>query len=222
MSSALVNACTYHAPEPTPTPGMTKRPTSTPFPTPTPEGPSAEVVAYSDLPLPASVEAWQDAVVRVSVERASGRTQVQQGLVVSDGAVLTVLDLMEEIASLSVRVSGRGVFTAALERFDVSTGAALLSVGAEGLALAPGERRTVAPGEPVLLLSRDEDGGELVVRETYASPSLNAPDHLFALRGDYTPSGRRGTIVVAADGTPVGLAGHTRTFYGQSIVLGGP
>ena len=48
--------------------------------------------------------------MRVSVERASGRTQVQQGLVVSDGAVLTVLDSMEEIASLSVRVSGRGVF----------------------------------------------------------------------------------------------------------------
>ena len=229
MSSALVNACTYHAPEPTPTPtptpDLTKRPTSTPFPTPTPEGPSAEVVAYPDLPLPAlpaSVEAWQDAVVRVSVERASGRTRVQQGLVVSDGAVLTVLDPMEKIASLSVRVSGRGVFTAALERFDVRTGAALLSVGAEGLAMAPGERRTVAPGEPVLLLSRDEDGGELVVEETYASPSLNAPDHLFALRGDYTPSFRRGTIVVAADGTPIGLAGHTRTFYGQSIVLGGP
>ena len=73
-----------------------------------------------------------------------------------------------------------------------------------------------------MLLSGDEDGGELVVKETYASPSLNAPDHLFALRGDYTPSFRRGTIVVAADGTPVGLAGHTRTFYGQSIVLGGP
>ena len=227
LSSALVNACTYHAPEPTPTPtpDLTKRPTSTPFPTPTPEGPSAEVVAYPDLPLPAlpaSVEAWQDAVVRVSVERVSGRTRVQQGLVVSDGAVLTVLDPMEKIASLSVRVSGRGVFTAALERFDVRTGAALLSVGAEGLAMAPGERRTVAPGEPVLLLSRDEDGGELVVEETYASPSLNAPDHLFALRGDYTPSFRRGTIVVAADGTPIGLAGHTRTFYGQSIVLGGP
>ena len=168
LSSALVNACTYHAPEPTPTPTTDlTRPTSTPFPTPTPEGPSAEVVAYPNLPLPAlpaSVEAWQDAVVRVSVERASGRTQVQQGLVVSDGAVLTVLDPMEEIASLSVRVSGRGVFTAALERFDVRTGAALLSVGAESLALAPGERRTVAPGEPVLLLSRDEDGGELVVK----------------------------------------------------------
>ena len=126
--------------------------------------------------------------MRVSVERASGRPRVQQGLVVSDGAVLTVLDPMEEIASLSVTVSGRGVFTAELERFDVRTGAALLSVGAEGLALAPGGRRTVAPGEPVLLLSRDGDGGELVVKETYASPSLNAPDHLVALHGDYTPS----------------------------------
>ena len=27
---------------------------------------------------------------------------------------------------------------------------------------------------------------------------------------------------MAADGTPVGLAGHPRTFYGQSIVLGRP
>ena len=182
-------------------------------------------MAYPDLPppaLPASVEAWQDAVVRVSVERASRRTRDQQGLVVADGAVLTVLDPMEGIASLSVEVSGRGVFAAELERFDPRTGAALLTVGAEGLDVAPGERRTVAPGEPVLLLSRDEDGGELVVKETYASPSLNAPDHLFALHGYYTPSFRRGTLVVAADGTPVGLGGHTRRFYGQSIVLGGP
>ena len=226
LSRALVNACTYHAPEPTPTPtpDLTKRPTSTPFPTPTPEGPSAEAVAYPDLPLPAlpaSVEAWQDAVVRVSVDRASGRTRVQQGLVVADGAVLTVLDPMEKIASLSVRVSGRGVFTAALERFDVRTGAARLSVGAEGLALAPGKRGTVAHGEPVLLLSRDEDGGELVVKETYASPSLNAPDHLFALHRRYTPSYQRGTVMVAGDGTPIGLASHARRFYGQSVVWGG-
>ena len=233
LLSAPVNACIYHAPEPTPTPTPTTdltTPTATPFSNTTPipyptEIPSAEVVAYPDLPppaLPASVEAWRDAVVRVSVERASGRPRVQQGLVVSDGAVLTVLDPMEEIASLSVTVSGRGVFTAELERFDVRTGAALLSVGAEGLALAPGGRRTVAPGEPVLLLSRDGDGGELVVKETYASPSLNAPDHLVALHGDYTPSLQWGTVVVAGDGIPVGLASHTRTFYGPSIVLGGP
>ena len=54
VSSDLVNACTYDAPESTPTPTLTPnadstRPTSTPFPTPTPEEPSAEVVAYPDL-----------------------------------------------------------------------------------------------------------------------------------------------------------------------------
>ena len=229
LSGALVNACIYRAPEPTPThtPTLTTdmtAPTSTPFPTPTPEVPSAEVVAYPDLPppaLPASVEAWRGAVVRVSVERGSGRTRVQQGLVVADGAVLTVLDPMEEIASLSVTVSGRGVFAGALERFDVRTGAALLTVGVENLAMVTGKRGTVAHGEPVLLLSLDEDSGELVVKETYASPSLNAPDHLFALHVNYTPSFRWGTIVVAADGTPIGLAGNTRKFDGQSIVLGG-
>ena len=120
LLSARVNACTYHASEPTPTPTPTAdlaRPTSTSFPTPTPEGPEAQVVAYPDLPppaLPGSVEAWRDAVVRVSVERDSGRTREQQGLIVADGAVLTVLDLMEEVASLSVTVSGRGVFAAEL------------------------------------------------------------------------------------------------------------
>ena len=193
LSSALVNACTYHAPEPTPTPtpDLTKRPTSTPFPTPTPEGPSAEVVAYPDLPLPAlpaSAEAWQDAVVRVSVERASGRTRVQQGLVVSDGAVLTVLDPMEKIASLSVRVSGRGVFTAALERFDVRTGAALLSVGAEGPCHgtrgAPDRSAwgaSVAP-EPRRGRRRARSRGDLRQPESQrAGPSLRAARRLHTL-----------------------------------------
>ena len=87
--------------------------------------------------------------------------------------------------------------------------------------MAPGHRGRVAHGEPVLFLVRDEDGGELVVKETYASPSLNAPDHLFALRRDYTPPYQRGTVVVTVDGTPIGLANHARRFYGQSIVLGG-
>ena len=72
-----------------------------------------------------------------------------------------------------------------------------------------------------MLLSRDQDGGELVVKETYASPSLNAPDHLFALHRDYTSSYQRGTVVVSGDGTPIGLASHAGRFYGQSIVLGG-
>ena len=228
VSRAFVNACTYRAPAPTPTPDLTT-PTATPFSNTTPipyrtESPSAEVVAYTDLPppaLPASVEAWRDAVVRVSVVQASGRTRDQQGLVVADGAVLTVLDHRWEIVSLSVEVSGRGEFTAELERFDPRTGGALLTIEAEDLTVAPGERGRVAPGEPVLLLVRDEDGGELVVKETYASPSLNAPDHLFALHSDYTPSYQRGTIVVAGDGTPIGLASRAGRFYGQSAVWGG-
>ena len=157
--------------------------------------------------------------MRVSVELASGRTRDQQGLVVADGAVLTVLDLTEEIASLSVRVSGRGAVAAELERFDTRTGAALLKIEAEGLAVAPGQRATVAPGEPVLLLSRDQDG-KLVVEETYASPSVNAPDALLALLSRYTLSTQRGTVVVTADGTPIGLAGHARRFYGQKVVFG--
>ena len=228
LSGALVNACTYRVPEPTPTPDLTT-PTATPFSNTTPipyptESPSADVVAYPDLSppaLPASVEAWQDAVVHISVVQASGRTRNQQGLVVADGAVLTVLDHRGEIVSLSVEVSGRGVFAAELERFDVRTGAALLAIEAEDLTVAPGDGRTVEHGEPVLLLIRDEDGGELVVKETNASPSLNAPDHLFALHGDYTPSYQRGTVVVAADGTPIGLASHAGRFYGQSVVWGG-
>ena len=157
-----------------------------------------EVMAYPDLPppaLPASVKAWRDAVVRVDVERASRRPRVQQGLIVADGAVLTVLDLMEEVASLSVTVSGRGVFAAELVRFDPRTGAALLSVGAEGLVVAPGDSGRVAHGEPVLLLSRDEDGGELVVKETHSSPNLNADGpSLRAVQGLHTllPTGHCG------------------------------
>ena len=231
LLSAPVNACIYHAPEPTPTPTPTTdltTPTATPFSNTTPipyptESPSAEVVAYPDLPppaLPASVEAWRDAAVRVSVERASGRPRDQQGLVVADGTVLTVLDPTEEIASLSVQVSGLGVFVAELERFDPRTGAALLTIGARDLVVAPGDRGRVAPGEPVLLLSRDQDGGELVVKETYASPSLNAPDHLVALYADYTSSVQPGATVVVADGTPVGLVGYGRRFYGQQRVMG--
>jgi acyl-coenzyme A thioesterase PaaI-like protein len=182
-----------------------------------------DVVAYPDLPppaLPASVEAWQDAVVRVSVELAGGSTHDQQGLVVSDGAVLTVLDLTGEITSLSVNVSGRGTLAAELERFDPRTGAALLTIEAEGLTVAPGERATVAHGEPALLLSRNQDG-ELVVEETFASPSLNAPDDLFALLVRYTPYVQWGTVVVA-DGTPVGLAGETWAWFGLFTVSGPP
>ena len=225
MSASSANACTYRTPEPTPTPDLTTpspspSPTATPVdPTPTPS--ALDVVAYPDLPppaLPQSVEPWQDALVRVTVELVSGRTRHQQGLVVSDGVVLTVLDLTEEIASLSVKVSGRGTFAAELDRYDPRTGGALLMIEAEGLAVAPGQRATVAPGEPVLLLSRDQDG-ELAVEETFASPSLNAPDDLFALLSGYTRSAQRGTVVVA-DGKPVGLAGHARRFYGRKVVFG--
>ena len=93
-------------------------------------------------------------MVGVSVERASGRTRDQQGLVVADGAMLTVLDHRWEIVSLSVEVSGRGVFTAELERFDPRTGAAMLTIEAEDLTVASGDRGRVAHGEPVLLLVR--------------------------------------------------------------------
>ncbi len=202
---------------PMPTPVSDTTPVGT---TPTP--PTVDVVAYPDLPppaLPASVETWKNAVVAVSVELASGRTRDQQGLVVSDGAVLTMLDITEEIASLSVKVSGRDTYPAELERFDPRTGAALLSVDAEGLAVAPGESTTIAPGEPVLMLSRDQDG-ELVLEETYASPSLNAPYDLFALLSSYTLGTQRGTVVVTADGTPLGVAGHGRRWYGRKVVWG--
>ena len=226
LPNAPVNPCSYRSAEPTPTPDLTT-PTSTSFPNATPAAstparPSADGVAYPDLPpppLPASVEAWQDAVVRVIVELSGGRARNQQGLVVSDGAVLTVLDLTEEVASLSVKMPGRDAFAAELERFDTRTGAALLSVGAEDLSVAPSTRATIAPGEPVLLLSRDPDSGELLVEETFASPSLNAPNHILALLPDYTPRTQPGTVVLA-DGTPVGLAGHSRRWYGQRVVLG--
>ena len=222
-----VNACALSTPEQIHTPSQ-RTPRSAPFANATPvrsmpETPEAEVVAYPDLPpppLPASVKPWQGAVVGVSVELIGGRTRNQQGLVVADGAVLTVLDLLEEIASFTVKVSGRGAFAAELERLDLRTGAALLSVNAGGLDVAPEEYVTVSHGEPVLLLGRNHDSGDLVVEDTFASPSINAPDDIFALRADYTPNPQRGVVVVTADGAPVGLTGGIRKWYGQQVVLG--
>ncbi len=222
----LVNDCSYRVPEATPTPDL-EAPTETTSVSTEPVGstmetPSADVVAYPDLPsaLPPSVEAWQEAVVRVRVELVDGRVRDQQGLIVAERYVLTVLDLTEEIASLSVGISGRSTFAAVLERFDPRTGAALLTVDIADLPVAPGVRATVSNAEPVLLLSRGPDGDGLAVKETYASPSRNAPDHIFALRADYTTHTERGTLVVASDGTPIGLAGHGRSWYGRQIVHG--
>lgn len=223
----LVNDCSYRVSEPTPTPDL-KGPTETASASTqpvgsTPEASSSAVAVYPDLPppaLPPPVEAWQEAVVRVAVELAGGRVREQQGLIVAERSVLTVLDLTEEVPSLSVGVSGRGTFAAELERYDPRTGAALLTVDIADLSFAPGGRATVSNGEPVLLLSRGLNGDGLAVKETYASPSRNAPDHIFALRADYTTRTERGTVVVATDGTPVGLAGHGRSWYGRQIVHG--
>ena len=173
----LVNDCSHRVPEATPKPDL-KAPTestsaSTGPVASTTETPSAYVVAYLNLPaaLPAPVEAWKDAVVRVRVELAGGRVRDQQGLIVADESVLTVLDLTEEIASLSVGVSGRGTLAAELEPFDPRTGAALLTVDIADLPVAPRARATVSNGEPVLLLSRGLDGDGLEVKETYAVPA---------------------------------------------------
>ena len=215
----LVNDCSYRVPEPTPTPDLTAPMETTPASTgpvgTTPETPSADDAPYPDLPppaLPSSIEAWQEAVVRVSVELADGRVRDQQGLIVAQRSVLTVLDFTEEVASLSVGVSGRGTLAAELERFDPRTGAALLTVDIADLPVVLGVQATVSNGEPVLLLSRGLDGDGLAVKETYASPSRNAPDHIFALRADYTTRTERGTVVVATDGTPppatFGRLGH--------------
>ncbi len=223
----LVNDCSYRVPEATPTPDLTAHAEDTPAstePVVSPaESPPGDVMVFPDLPTPAlppSVEAWQEAVVRVSVELAGGRVRNQQGLIVADRTVLTVLDLTEEIASLSVGVSGRGALAAELERFDPRTGAALLTVDIADLPIAPGARATVSNGEPVLLLSRGLDGDGLAVKETYASPSRNAPNHILALRANYTTRTDRGTLVLASDGTPIGLAGHGRSWYGRRIVFG--
>ena len=225
-----LNACTYNAPEPSTTPNRTTptptpRPTATPVgSTPTPTKPSAEILAYPETPpltLPASVEAWKDAVVVVDVELARGHTRKQQGLVVSANAVLTVLDMREEIASLSVSVPTKGKIPAFIQRFDPLTGAALLSVDTVGLIAAPREHVSILPGEPVLLLKREEDGS-LSVRETFASPSLNAPQDLFALLTFSTPNQQWGTVVVSADGAPVGLAGEKWGWFGLIRPSGPP
>ena len=219
--------CTYGAPKPMSAPDPTiptvSPPTDVASSSSRPETSSADAAAYPNLPpdvLPASIEEWRDAVVRITVEQVGGRVRNQQGLVVAENAVLTVLDLTEEIASLSVSLSGRGSFAAELDRFDPRTGAALLTVEVDDVPAAPGPRANVLHGEPVFLLTLEQAGDEFLVNETYASPSDNAPDDIFALRADYTPRTARGTVVVSADGTPIGLAGHGRRWYGQQIVLG--
>ena len=61
---------------------------------------------------------------------------------------LTALDTFIEFKLNGEDVSGRGVFTVELERFDPRTGAALLTIEAEDLAVAPRYRGRVAHGEP--------------------------------------------------------------------------
>ena len=228
------NACTFRA-APTPTPAdstPTPTPTPTPFPAAIPLGqlptplPAADAPAYPNLPLmalPGSVAVWQDAVVEVVVRLANGRDLSQLGLVVDpEGGVLTVLSFLEEITSVSVDVPGRGAFPARIERVDPRTGATLLSIEASALSAAPPPTAGVAPGQPVLLLSRHDETGALIVAETFASPSINAPDDLFALLRGYAPTQLRGTVVATREGTPLGLAGERWSWSGSGLALGGP
>ncbi|MFB3092576.1 MAG: hypothetical protein ACE1ZD_05180, partial [Dehalococcoidia bacterium] len=143
---AGTNPCGYQAPEPTPTPGPpTRTPTPTPTstfapptlasatPTSTPEPPSRRQ-DESAPPLPRTVEAWQDAIVSVTLTRDDGYPLNQQGLVVeASGSVLTTLDPVDNIVAVTVEVPGRGTFPAELQHLDPRTGAALLKVDACGI-----------------------------------------------------------------------------------------
>ena len=224
-----INACAYRSTEPTPAPNLTT-PTPTPSSTPTlsdrpprATSPSVAVTANPGLPPPAvpePVAAWREAVVRLNIELAGGRSRYQHGLVVSPGVVLTVLDFRQQISALSVEVSGRGTFAAELQRFDPRTGTAMLAIEAEDLVAAPGQHSTVALGKPVLLLSPNEDGGTLVVEKTFAVPSSNGSNDLFALDLGYASRQRLGTVVVSTDGTPIGLVGVDWQWTGVMVFSG--
>lgn len=226
------NPCAYVAPEVIPTPGPpTPTPTPTPSPeprtpTPTPLIGEPEISTYPDLPspsLPEAVETWQDAIVHIAVDRVGASTRDQDGLVIDpSGGVLTVLSALDTIKAVTVEVPGRGVFPAEVQRFDPRTGAALLAIEADNLATTPSDVSGVALGEPVLLLSRDATDGSLTVQEAFASPSVNAPEHLFALLIAYAPYQRMGTVVVSRSGTPIGLVGGMRSWWGAQVPPSGP
>ncbi len=228
------NPCAYRAPEVTPTPGP-PTPTSTPPPPPTPVPLTptstpligeSEIIPYPDLPapmLPEAVKAWRDAIVHIAVDLGGASTREQDGLVVDhSGGVLTVLSALDTIEAVTVEVPGRGAFAAEVQRFDPRTGAALLHIDAGDLVTALSDPVGVKPGEPVLLLSRDASDGSLTVQETFASPSINGPDHLFALLIRYAPYQRMGTVVVTRSGALVGLADGQRAWFGAGPRPSGP
>jgi hypothetical protein len=159
-----------------------------------------------------------DAVVGIRVYYDGDRDTWLTGLVVdSSGSVVTVLDTTELIEALTVRVSGRGDFPATIRNFDPTTGAALLDIDAQGLVSAPLDAASVSPGEVILALWRDEEG-KLQTRTKRASPSANAPDHLFALLSSYEARDLRvpvGAVIVSQEGHIAGLAHQVWSWFGD-------
>ncbi len=137
--------------------------------------------------------------------------------------MLTTLDPVYNIVAFTIDVPGRGTFPAQLQHFDPRTGAALLKIDAVDLVTAPSETSAVTPRQRVLVLSRNEMDGSFGAKRALASPSLNAPDHLFALLRTTNPYHDRSSVVITQDGSPVGLAGGRRAWPGfGDIFISGP
>lgn len=163
--------------------------------------------------MPAKAQPLADALVSIAVHPPpyhGSHVRHVDGLVVgTNGLVLTVLNYSWPMERLEVLVPDMGSYDASIERVDPRTGATLLKVEASGLPFAPLEGgASIALGEPVVLLHRDAETGELVVREGYGAPATNegSRDTLFALL-PIGYAGFNGAVVVNRDGELLGMAG---------------
>lgn len=212
-------------PRPTATPGSSLA-TSTPTPTPRPFGQTAEPPRYEPptAVLPAGLASWQEAIVHVCVVNERQNYSTQTGLVVDPaGLVLTTVNLVAGVDSITVTVPGGGTRAATINASDPRTGAVLLETGFSQLRAAP-PPRNIAVGEGVVAVWRELADGTLEGRWTHARPAETAPDDLVALGFPYPPDGewvQAGAVLVTLQGEPVGMTLAAGGAYTGGQYLGG-
>lgn len=234
-NSSFVNACdpSRSIPPPTPTSSVPP-PTSSPTPAYFAEMPPSITIPRQPPPnLPDAATPIANAVVPITVQVPyyyHVPSSHYSGLTVSaDGLVLTVLDYTRPIEQIEVTVPGKGGYSATIQRVDPLTGATLLKIDASGLPFVTVTGSTSATySEPVLVLSRSTDNGELNVSQSFAGfPSTAyAKDALFSLlplgHASLGYAGNEGSVLLNRNGILLGMKG-TSPWHDDvgPLILGG-